>query len=74
MNSIRGDTLQRAVGINNAGQMLEQTVDDPQEDSQVRLRSLQEYICELLIENQQLRMSMMEQKAGRWEDRDGGDT
>ena len=36
-----------------------------QEDSEARLQSLQEWICELLIQNQQLRMSLLESAIDR---------
>jgi len=38
-------------------------VDGLQEEWQARLQGLQEWICELLIKNQQLRMALMEMKA-----------
>jgi len=37
-------------------------VDGLQEEWQARLQGLQEWICELLIKNQQLRMALMEMK------------
>jgi hypothetical protein len=36
--------------------------EDSQEDLQSRLRILQQWICELLIKNQQLRRTLMEMK------------
>ena len=39
------------------------SINDSQEEWQMRLRSLQEWICQLLIKNQQLRMALMEVKA-----------
>lgn len=36
---------------------------DPQEEWEIRLRSLQDWICELLIKNQQLRIALMEMNA-----------
>jgi hypothetical protein len=41
------------------------------EDWQIRLRGLQECICELLIKNQQLRMTLIEMKTREPGDRDG---
>jgi hypothetical protein len=35
-------------------------VEDSQEEWQTRLRSLEQWICELLIKNQQLRWALME--------------
>lgn len=42
----------------------------PGDDTHARLRNLQEWICELLVQNQQLRMALMEMKAGRAADVD----
>ena len=41
------------------------------EDWQIRLRGLQECICELLTKNQQLRMTLIEMKAREPGERDG---
>ena len=43
----------------SAGFVSEAPLGDP-EDWETRLRSLQDWICELLIKNQQLRMALME--------------
>jgi hypothetical protein len=42
-----------------------------QERSQAKLLGLQQWICELLIKNQQLRMTLMEMKAAENEDGSG---
>ena len=49
--------------VTNGGFVSEAPIADPQEDWEIRLRSLQNWICELLIKNQQLRMALMEAKA-----------
>ena len=49
--------------VSNGGFVSEAPIADPQEDWEIRLRSLQDWICELLIKNQQLRMALMEAKA-----------
>ncbi len=55
--------MRRAVMTASDGFLSELMIEDPQEEWQVRLRSLQEWICELLIKNQQLRIALMETKA-----------
>jgi hypothetical protein len=47
------------------------SADSPGEEILIRLRSLQEWICELLIKNQQLRMALMEAKSREQVDGDG---
>lgn len=49
----------------SAGFVSEAPSADPHEDWEIRLRSLQDWICELLIKNQQLRVALMELKARR---------
>ncbi len=46
-------------------------VDGLQEEWQSRLQGLQEWICELLIKNQQLRMALMAMKARGQGDENG---
>jgi hypothetical protein len=41
----------------------------PQSNWNIRLQSLQEWVCELLIKNQQLRMALMEMKDQKEGDR-----
>jgi len=41
----------------------EMSIDDLREEWQIRLQSLQDWICELLIKNQQLRIALVEAKA-----------
>jgi hypothetical protein len=53
------------------GSLTEFPVEALQEDWQIRLRRLEERICELLIKNHQLRMALMEAKAMVPEDDDG---
>lgn len=38
-------------------------MDNPRQEWQDQLTSLQQWVCELLIKNQQLRMALMEMKA-----------
>lgn len=49
----------------SAGFLEDAPIANPQEEWETRLRSLQEWICELLIKNQQLRMELMKMKASR---------
>jgi hypothetical protein len=44
------------------GRVFNPAVDDSQEEWQSRLRGLEQWICELLIRNQQLRWALMEMK------------
>jgi hypothetical protein len=50
----------------------EWTMEGLPEEWQVRFRSLREWICQLLIKNQQLRMALMEMKAREPEDDGSG--
>ena len=50
--------LQRSTNTSVAGSRFEQPNQQLEEEWQDRLRSLQRWICELLIKNQQLRMSL----------------
>ena len=43
-----------------AGVPTDSATDDVREEVQIRLLNLQQWICELLIKNQQLRMALME--------------
>ena len=46
-----------------AGFIPDMLMDNPRQEWQDELRSLQQWVCELLIKNQQLRMALMEMKA-----------
>jgi hypothetical protein len=48
----------------SAGFLEDAPIPDLQEEWEIRFRSLQERICELLIKNQQLRMELREIKSG----------
>jgi hypothetical protein len=54
---------QRALMRNSNGLPSEQIMEGSPEEWQIRFQSLQQWICELLIKNQQLRMALMEVKA-----------
>jgi hypothetical protein len=45
--------------------LTEERIENAQELSEIRLRSLQEWICELLARNQQLRMEVLQLKTRR---------
>ena len=51
----------------------ESPVEGLQDDWRIRLRNLQEWICELLIKNQQLRMALIDTEARALEYDDGQD-
>ena len=55
VNSAKHDTV--TVPVDRVGNP---TAEDLQEEWQTRLRSLEQWICELLIKNQQLRWALME--------------
>ena len=52
--------MQLATARNSAEEILHQAVDDTHKAWQAQIWSLQQYICELLIKNQQLRMALTE--------------
>jgi hypothetical protein len=64
-------SLQAAGRTSGAGSQLNPTPEESQQAWQCRLGNLQEFICELLIKNQQLRMALRELKATLSEDVDG---
>jgi hypothetical protein len=55
--------IKRVVITASSDFLSEAPMQGSQHEWQVRLRSLQERICELLIKNQQLRMALMEVQA-----------
>jgi|HubBroStandDraft_1064217.scaffolds.fasta_scaffold1837777_2 hypothetical protein len=55
--------LQHLTSATVAGLRHEHSYEEPEEDWQLRLRSSQQWICELLIKNQQLRMLLESAKA-----------
>jgi hypothetical protein len=55
-----------------AGYSAEMSIEDLHEEWQTRLRSMQEWICQLLIKNQQLRMALMEAQAKKTRELDEG--
>jgi hypothetical protein len=56
----------------NSGYSSEMSIEDLHEEWQPRLRSMQEWICQLLIKNQQLRMALMEAQAKKAREADEG--
>ena len=58
------DLMQRAATTDFLPELLAGGLPD---EWQMRLRSLQQWVCELLIKNQQLRMALMEMKSGEAE-------
>jgi len=59
-------------GMVVTGYSSEISISDLQEEWQIQLRSLQQWVCQLLIKNQQLRMALMEMKAKMPGEEDGG--
>lgn len=60
---LQADPLLSIPGPMITGYPSELSIEDLHEEWQCRLRSLQEWICQLLIKNQQLRMALMEAQA-----------
>jgi hypothetical protein len=57
LNSVKPTAV--AIPVNRVSNL---ATDDSREEWQSRLQSLQQWICELLIKNQQLRWALMEMK------------
>jgi hypothetical protein len=68
---MRHRPVQHADISDASGSPTEFPVEAQQKNWQIRLRRLEERICELLITNHQLRMALMESKAMVPEDGDG---
>jgi hypothetical protein len=64
-------SVQRLTGAPDAGRLHEQPYQRLEEEWQDRLRSLQQWICELLLKNQQLRMLLESAEAPEGGDRYG---
>lgn len=58
-------SIKRRMITDSAAFLKDAPIADPQEEWETRLRTLQEWICELLIKNQQLRMELLEMKASK---------
>jgi hypothetical protein len=58
-------SIKRRRTTDSAAFLKDAPIADLQEEWETRLRTLQEWICELLIKNQQLRMELMEMKANK---------
>jgi hypothetical protein len=56
------DSVKRTVVATQVGHISNFVTEDSLEEWQSLLRSLQQWICELLIKNQQLRLALMEMK------------
>jgi hypothetical protein len=65
------ESVKRSAIAAPAGNVSNFATETPHEEWQSRLRSLQQWICELLIKNQQLRCALMEIK--KLEQRDNED-
>jgi hypothetical protein len=64
--------MQRTVATASTGFPAEPPIEGSQEERQIRLEGLQEWIRELLLKNQQLRMALLEMGASEPGDGDGG--
>jgi len=60
---LQADPLLSIPGPLITGYSSEVSIEDLREEWQSRLRSLQDWICQLLIKNQQLRMALSEAQA-----------
>jgi hypothetical protein len=69
---LQADPLLSIPGPVIAAYRSEISIEALHEEWQCRLRSLQEWICQLLIKNQQLRMALMEAQAKKDEGADEG--
>ena len=69
---LQADPLLSIPGPVITGYPSELSIEDLHEEWQCRLRSLQEWICQLLIKNQQLRMALMEAQAKKTREADEG--
>ncbi len=69
---LQADPLLSIPGPVITGYPSELSMEDLHDEWQCRLRSLQEWICQLLIKNQQLRMALMEAQAKKTREADEG--
>lgn len=69
---LQADPLLSIPGPVITGYPSELSIEDLHNEWQCRLRSLQEWVCQLLIKNQQLRMALMEAQARRTREADEG--
>ncbi len=69
---LQADPVLSIPGPAIAGYPSELSIETLHEEWQCRVRSLQEWICQLLIKNQQLRMALMEAQAKKTREADEG--